>query len=249
MRRLTLAASLAAVAGLFAVAGCAVQRLDESRRLARASTAFSVAPRDATASLLIVGDSTAAGTGASTPATSLAGQLAEAFPNVAITNLGHDGARFADVARQLEQAPGARYDAVLIQAGGNDVIRLTREGALREGVERSLALARNRAPLVVVMPAGNVGNAPFFVPPASWWMTSRARSMHAIVRDAAQRAGAVYVDLYKPKDEDVFAQDPRRFHASDGLHPSDAGYAQWLAELLEQSPLGSALDGQRSASR
>ena len=226
-----------------------MQRLDESRRLARASTPSGVEPPDATASLLVVGDSTAAGTGATAPSTSLAGQLSGKFPTVAITNLGDDGARFADVARQLERAPQRRYDAVLIQAGGNDVIRLTGANALRDDVQRALDLADRRASLVVVMPAGNVGNAPFFFPPYSWWMTSRARTMHAIVREAAQRSGASYVDLYKPRDQDPFALDPDRLHAADGLHPSDAGYAQWLAELMKQSPLADALAaGVRAAS-
>ena len=94
---------------------------------------------------------------------------------------------------------------------------------------------------LIVMPAGNVGNAPFFLPPWSWWMTARARTLHDIVRETAQRTGASYVNLYKTKAEDPFAREPERLHAADGLHPSDDGYAQWLTELLSQSPLRSAM--------
>lgn len=58
-----------------------------------------------------------------------------------------------------------------------------------------------------------------------------------IVRASAERSGTVYVNLYKPKADEPFAQQPARLHAADGLHPSEAGYALWLAELLAQSPL------------
>lgn len=234
-----------AAAAVLVVAGCALWRIDESRKLVRASEPFAIAPPDASARLLIAGDSTAVGTGASSAWTSLAGQLSKTFPRLSITNVGADGARFADVAQQLAATTSARYDAVLIQAGGNDAIRLTGEGRLRTDVELAMSRASALAPLVVVMPAGNVGNAPFFFAPWSWLMTARARTLHDVVRETAQRSGAVYVNLYKPKAEDPFAQQPERLHAADGLHPSDDGYAQWLTELLSQSPLRAALGGKR----
>src|SRR5690606_4129525 len=118
-------------------------------------------PANASLRLLIVGDSTGVGTGASAPQNSLAGLLAQAFPRLHIDNLAQDGATFEDVVQQLQRDP-ARYDAVLIQAGGNDVIRLRGDDAIRADIERAIALAARRAGHVLVMPAGNVGNAPFF---------------------------------------------------------------------------------------
>lgn len=245
MRRTALAAALAVTAALLVATGCALVRLDEARRLVKASEPFEARPDEARASLLVVGDSTAVGTGASTPGQSVVGGIARALPRLSIANLGEDGARFADVAEQLANAPARRYDAVLILAGGNDVIRFTTEAVLRETVARTLERAKQLAPLVIVMPAGNVGNAPFFFPPVTWLMSARARTMHAIVRDAAQREGIVYVDLYKPRSEDPFALQPKRMHAADGLHPSDDGYAQWRETLFAQSPLPEALAAAR----
>jgi lysophospholipase L1-like esterase len=228
----------AGAAALLLTAGCTAQRLHTAAALARASEPLQAAPERPALKLLVVGDSTAVGTGASTPERSLVGLIARAHPDWAIVNRGRDGARFADIAEQLQGA--AHHDLVLVLGGGNDVIRLT----ARETLERDIALTLQRAsliaPRVIVMPAGNVGNAPFFFAPWSWWMTSRSRLLHGMVRDAAQAQGAAYVNLFKERADDPFAQRPHALHAADGLHPSDAGYAQWLQELNTQGlrPVG-----------
>jgi lysophospholipase L1-like esterase len=228
----------AAAAALLLTTGCTVQRLHTAAALARASEPLQISPERPTLRLLVVGDSTAVGTGASTPQRSLVGLIARAHPDWAIVNRGRDGAKFAEIAEQLEGA--GRHDLVLVLGGGNDVIRLTPRDTLEREVTRALQRASAAAPRVIVMPAGNVGNAPFFFPPWSWWMTSRSRLLHGVVREAAQTQGATYVNLYKDRADDPFAQRPHQLHAADGLHPSDAGYAQWLQELNAQGlrPVG-----------
>ncbi|MES2959664.1 MAG: GDSL-type esterase/lipase family protein [Pseudomonadota bacterium] len=188
--------------------------------------------------LLIVGDSTAVGTGAASAKTSLAGLLALRYPRLLIDNRARDGARFADVATQL--AGAERFDMVLVQAGGNDVIRLRGLEDLRADIDRVTALARQRADLVVLMPAGNVGNAPFFVAPVSWLMTWRSRELHSFVRDAAARHSALYVNLFRERADDPFVNRPG-LHARDGLHPSDSGYRLWFSELSIQADLARRL--------
>ncbi|MDP1685429.1 GDSL-type esterase/lipase family protein [Hydrogenophaga sp.] len=239
---LPLVATAAAVAVLF-TSGCAAWRIGKAAELARQSTPYQQSPADATLSLLIVGDSTGVGTGASAPANSLAGLLGTAYPRLRIDNRARDGATFADVVRQFDGTQ--RYDLVLVQAGGNDVIRLRADDDVRADIDRVTALARVRADRVVLMPAGNVGNAPFFFPPASWLMTDRARRMHGFVRESAARHGALYVSLFKDKAEDPFVQAPG-LHAVDGLHPSDAGYRLWRDELLAQSGWGEVLNSARA---
>lgn len=223
-----------------ATTGCAVWRIGKAGELARLSEPLQHTPVDAALRLLIVGDSTAVGTGASSPQTSLAGLLAQAYPRLRIDNRARDGATFAGVISQLEGA-SARYDLVLVNAGGNDVIRLRGMDAVRADIERVTMLARARSDRVVLMPAGNVGNAPFFFPPVSWLMTARARELHGIVRDVAARQSAVYVSLFKDKANDPFAQRPKELNAADGLHPSDAGYRVWFDELMAQAQLAPVL--------
>jgi lysophospholipase L1-like esterase len=71
-------------------------------------------------------------------------------------------------------------------------------------------------------------------------MTSRARTLHSLVRASAQRHGAVYINLFKEAANDPFAQQPG-LHAVDGLHPSDAGYRLWFDELMAQGELAAEL--------
>jgi lysophospholipase L1-like esterase len=149
-----------------------------------------------------------------------------------------DGAKFADVLEQLGR--GGRFDVVLVQAGGNDVIRMRSLDAMRQDIERTADAARERADHVVLMPAGNVGNAPFFFPPLTWWMTQRSRALHRYVVKAAERTGAVYVNLFHERRDDPFAREPR-LNASDGLHPSDAGYEVWWHELQAQGGFAARL--------
>lgn len=242
--RIATVAVLSAVAAYAAgTAVYAVIHLARSAELARGSKPFEKNAVQGGPRLLIVGDSTAEGTGASAPRNSLAGLMSRANPALTIVNRGRDGARFKDVLEQLEG--GGRYDCVLVLAGGNDVIRMTSTRSLGKAVEAVAHKARALADSVVFMPAGNVGNAPFFLPPWRWLMARRSARLHAIVADAALRTGARYVDLYQRRENDPFALAPDRMNAVDGLHPSDAGYALWHRELESQARLSHTLASQR----
>lgn len=217
-------------------AGCAVSRLQASAELIRGSEPLQARPTQSRYRLLILGDSTAVGTGASSGRSSIAGLIAAEHPDWTIVNRGIDGAKFADLPGQLPPA-SEHYDTVLIICGGNDVIRLTSEDVLRRSVREIAERSRSLAPRVILMPPGNVGSAPFFYAPLSWWMSSRARMLHRAVREAADATGAVYVNLYREPEGDPFVRDAQRMNAADGLHPSDAGYVLWHGTLKEQAGL------------
>ncbi len=247
-RRPSIGFALSAIAALalLGTSGCAAWRIKQATELARLSEPFEVAPPQPVAWLLVVGDSTAVGTGASAPAHSVAGLIAQDYPRVQIVNRAEDGAKFADVVRQLQAVGEQRFDLVLIMAGGNDVIRLTGADALEEGVLRTAQLASARGKAVVFFPSGNVGNAPFFFAPVSWLMSQRSRALHKLIRQVAADQGAGYVNLYKEKAQDPFVEHAAELHAKDGLHPSDAGYRIWYAELIAQSDLASLFAGSKT---
>jgi lysophospholipase L1-like esterase len=209
-------------------------RLHEAAELIRLSSPLQRDPVQPALRLLIVGDSTAVGTGASVPHASVAGLLGQAFPRLQIVNRARDGATFSAVLAQLRGSEP--FDMVLVMAGGNDVVRLRGLGALQADVERVTHRAQQRADLVVLMPAGNVGNSPFFVAPISWLMTWRSRRLHHFVDEAAARHGSVRVDLFREAADDPFVLRPE-LNAADGLHPSDAGYRLWFGELMVQADL------------
>lgn len=234
-RRLALVTA-AALVGTLLVSACAPWRLSTSMELARQAQPYTAQPDQPTQRLLVVGDSTAMGTGAASPAESLAGLIGKHHPQWRIDNLAANGAKFGDVAQQLQGAE-AGYDMVLVLAGGNDVIRLTTQKALRAHLEQTVALAREKGRAVVLMPCGNVGHAPFFAPPLSWAMSARSKRLHAMVQDVATASQVRYVSLLRPRDKDPFVTRSQELNAADGLHPSSAGYAQWYQELVAQGGL------------
>ncbi|KNZ30812.1 MAG: hypothetical protein AD742_21050 [Methylibium sp. NZG] len=236
--KLSVLVALVSGVALLTATGCAAWRVGQAAELARRSEPWQQFPSGAALRMLVVGDSTAVGTGATAADRSLAGLLGRSHPRLLIENRAKDGANWADVARQLEGSE--RFDIVLVQAGGNDVIRLTDTDTLRSIVQRTVDLARDRADTVLLMPAGNVGNAPFFYPPLSWLMTHRSRQLQSIVADAAARSGAIHVKLFHERESDPFVID-KSLNASDGLHPSDSGYRAWLEELTKQAALSERL--------
>lgn len=193
--------------------------------------------------LLVVGDSTAVGTGAKAPEESIAGRIAADFTALHVDNAGVNGALTSAVSGQLRSAPLPRYDMVLVQVGGNDALRLTSARTLRVDVDAALTAASRLSAHVAVMSTGNLGLAPALPWPVDLLFAWRARVVRDVFSEAAQRHGARYVDLFiAPGAENPFREDPGRYHAVDGLHPSAAGYGLWYEKLRAQLPLAEWLD-------
>lgn len=240
--------ALATVMSMLAVTVHGCVRVSRSVALARDSEPYRQPAAHANSlRVLVAGDSTAVGTGAHDPRASIAGRIGAAYPGAEIVNVAADGATVGAVAGQIEEAPSGRYDLALIQAGGNDVLRFTSLDRLTVDWRRVLEAAGARAEVVAVMPAGNVGTAPIFFPPLSWVLTARAESAHAVAREAARAADAIFVDLFHAREDDPFLRDPDRYYASDGLHPSAAGYGLWFDTLERAGILKRALGGEPEA--
>ena len=239
MKKIRLLALLAFAGVIVATTGSVSKRLSVSSKLAAEAEPFSAHPRQPERRILVVGDSTGVGTGAARPQDSVAGRISADHPRWLIDNLAENGAKMEDVIAQLHAAQ-KRYDLVLVLAGGNDVIRLTPADELRANIASVVRLAQARAPVVVLMPSGNVGHSPFFPPPVSWFMARRSKALHAMIQRSAHESGARYVRLLQPPEHDPFALEPKRMHAADGLHPSSDGYAQWFEALVRQGGLAAS---------
>jgi lysophospholipase L1-like esterase len=212
--------------------------------LARMATAFERHVADAVPRVLIIGDSLAVGCGASRPEESIAGLIAEEFPDVAIVNRARNGARTAEATAQLRM-DDVRYDAILISVGGNDVLRRTPFQVLPPQVERLIREARQRSDCVICTTTPNVGLVPAFFPPLSWWLTRRSRQVRDLFADAAKRHGAHYVNFFHPRSQDPFSREWQRYFAADRLHPSAECYRYVYRRLRESTPLVDALARRR----
>jgi lysophospholipase L1-like esterase len=187
--------------------------------------------------ILIVGDSTGVGTGAEAPEDSVAGLILRDFPETTIENRAENGAKFADVVEQLDDEQTELYDLILIQAGGNDILRFTALDRLENNVGTLLESAKERARHVVFMSTGNVGNAPAFMPPLTWIYTSRTRKVRKLLMEIAEAQEVIYVDLFMERRDDPFVSEPRRYNAPDFLHPGSEGYRLWYEALKNQAGL------------
>lgn len=219
-------------------AGMILIALKKGGELAHASSPYSANPSAAEKSILIVGDSTAVGTGADTPLDSVAGRMAREFPDVLIENHAADGAVLADVLQQLSAARHKAFDLVLIQVGGNDALRLHRLRTVREQIGAVLQDAKLRGDRVALISPGDLGAAPAIPWPLSYVFSNRARSMREIFAAAARIHGAHHVDFFVENGAaDPFVKHPERYYARDGLHPSSAGYEVWYERLRTALPL------------
>ena len=221
-----------------AVVGAAVVLLVEIQ-LARAGNRLPdlelVIDRHGTGRRIVwLGDSTAAGVGASSSSGALPSQVADglATAGTSVTDLAVSGARVADVlADQVPKVAGLQPDLVLISVGANDTIHLTGRGAFRHTYEQLLRALPPGVP-VVLLGVPDMGAIPRFAQPLRAVAGWRGRNLDAEVRRVAASAGAVYADIAGPTGP-PFRRHPDRYFAADDFHPSDAGYGLWADAVLK----------------
>jgi len=176
---------------------------------------------------LVIGDSTAVGTGATSAEDSIAGRLGSDYPQASITNLGINGSKTQELIPRLTSLGDKHYDFILIQIGGNDIVRRTNLAELKQSIDTVLFEAKKRADVVMLMTSGNIGTAKLLPFGTRWFFTKRTRQVREIFMKAAQIHNMPYVDIFRETKEDPFAQDPKKYYAEDIFHPSSEGYADW----------------------
>lgn len=185
--------------------------------------------------LAVLGDSSAAGVGALTHDEALAGRLATALAGLTgravswrvIAETGATTARVGGtLARDLTIAvEGWRPDIVVVAVGVNDLLRWRSLAAWRGDLAELFRQLRHRAPEAVVIASGLPPVASFpLLPPAIRLVAGRrARRMDRMLGEVARHLGVAHVPLGDGGREQWFA--------SDGFHPSPAGYRAWSRVL------------------
>ena len=181
-----------------------------------------------------VGDSTAAGVGASAATTALPVLVAaELGRPVELTVVARSGASVADVvAFQLPALDRLDPDVVFVSVGANDVTSLTsRDDFARD--YRRLAMGLPSGARIVLLGVPDMGAVPRLAQPLRALAGWRGEQLDEIVRRTADDTGSTYVDIAGKTGPD-FRADPERFFAADDYHPSDEGYRRWAAAVLDE---------------
>ncbi len=182
--------------------------------------------------ILVIGDSTAYGTGADAHEDSIAGRIAHRYPSYSIRTIARNGLRTEGLAQQIETiAQADEYALVLLQIGANDVIGGVDNSVSESSMRHIINYIQPRAQAIVWMSSGNVGGARAYSGKRAVVLEERSREFRVMAQSLAEELGVKYVDLFQERDVDLFVLEPDIYMAVDGLHPSSAGYGLWFSEL------------------
>lgn len=246
-------AAMAAIA-LASVTAAQWLRVRHSLRTARTTWAvdhpYQCKPEQPSARVLVLGDSTGVGLGANLPDESIPGMLSADHPQVEITNLAVSGARLEDVRNQLDALPAGAaepaYDLILLMVGGNDVLRLTPTARLALDADILLPELTRRGTKVLWLCSANLGLAPVFMAPWSWWASSRTYRVCMLFERMAARHGVRFISVFGERRKEPFSSEPSIYFSPDGVHPSSAGYRACYEHLREAACLNELIqDAQR----
>lgn len=173
--------------------------------------------------LIVLGDSSAQGIGASRPERSYVGLLQSAIQEktgqpTGVINLSVSGATIADVSTkqlpELSKLTITKQDIVIMSVGGNDIIR-----------NDPAHFAADFAALLDALPSQII------IADVAYFGGGRYRSHEPAVltanqsiHDLASKKGVDVVPLHRTTQ----AREVIWNHAADLLHPSDHGYKNWF---------------------
>lgn len=180
-----------------------------------------------------IGDSTGTGLGARDGGgyvDQLFARIAQKRPGSTLINLSVARATTADaVNKQSTQLDGTRATLVTICVGVNDLLRGREVKEFAENYEALVAKLKQPGRLIIIMTLPDVASAPAVQGMADDSFRARLGQFNKAIEDIARRHAAPLVDLYKLSGEITGAHP--EFFSSDGLHPSDLGYAHWAEAI------------------
>jgi len=197
-----------------------------ARRFAKAGQRFERRLSAQGARVLILGDSTGVGVGATVPDESIAGLLAADYPDADIVNVAVSGTRVASAIAQVRACldAGVRFDLALLHVGANDVVADTPLHQLALDCDALLQELGKLAVRTAWLGPPDLGLAPLFPRPYARVMASRSRAAAHVFCAAAARRNVVFVDFSAPVHAAHFRARRRNHFAVDGFHPNSATY-------------------------
>lgn len=181
--------------------------------------------------LLVLGDSSAAGVGASSQSLALSGQLAQALaPHYDVTwqLVARTGHRVADVIKAITSAEPCTFDVVLVSVGVNDVTGGTSLQRWQGGIAQLCALLTSRCRAQHVLWSA--------LPPMQAF-PSLPRPLNAVLGQRADHLNDALAGMLDTHDGCEMIRSELEFTpallAADGFHPSQMAYAAWAEKVAK----------------
>ncbi len=187
--------------------------------------------------LLMLGDSIAAGLGAGRPRTTLGVRLAKHLGTasgraVRLVPGAQVGAESSWLRPQITASVGEEApDVAVIVVGGNDVTHRVPLGESVADLTEAICWLRSRGTSVVVGTCPDLGALAAVPQPLRSLAGQASRRLAFAQRDATIRNGGYAVSLSSVVGAD-FVAEPDEMFALDRFHPSDRGYRAIAAALL-----------------
>jgi len=180
-----------------------------------------------------VGDSTGIGLGARDGGgyvDRLYARIKQRRSDTTLINLSVAGATTADaVNKQLPRLNDTRPTLVTICIGVNDLLHGREAKQFAGDYEALIAKLKQPGRLLVAANLPDVAAAPAVQGMADESFRLRLRQFNQAIEAVAKRHGVPLVDLYRLSGETTGARP--EFFSTDGLHPSDLGYARWAEAM------------------
>lgn len=227
---------VAALVVVYVVSSGAVfyYHFQKGTKLARAAVVFEKDIPSAPYHFLFLGDSTAVGVGASDPEHSLAGLFSKDFPNAAIENRGVSGMRVHGLLETFQPKPHERYDLVVINIGGNDIVRFTDPASYTADIKTIFERARSISDNVVVLHGGDIVHVPFFPWPVGYAYLGKTEKLRGVFIEAASKTGVHYIDIYSAEKTDPRSSVRSMWFAADAFHPNNTSYQFWYEQIRKE---------------
>jgi lysophospholipase L1-like esterase len=187
-------------------------------------------------SMVLLGDSSAAGYGVHRPRETPGALLATGVSRrlrrpVRLRRLAVVGSTSAGLPHQVEAALEHRPDIALIVVGGNDVTHASARDAAVRHLGDAVRRLRAAGAEVVVGTCPDIGAIRPIKPPLRWLARHWSRQLAAAQTVATVEAGGWTVSLGELLSA-RFVAEPARMFSADQFHPSAEGYARAAAGLL-----------------
>lgn len=188
-------------------------------------------------SLLVLGDSTAAGVGADTQLDALPGNLARELSalrpgrGVDWRAVGENGATSRDILeRYIDAATDRSYDVVFVSIGANDALGIRSRAAFGRDIRSLLTRLRAASPDAVIL----MSSLPAFFrfellpDPLRRNLYLHSQSLEAAAREVVATFDGVHMSPPPPPYTEGF-------FATDQFHPSASGYRDWARFAIDDA--------------